>query len=37
MNKQINGQLKDRHWGKAAVRNLSYVQPNMADGDTYKF
>ena len=25
------------HWGKAAVRNLSYVQPNMADGDTGKF
>jgi hypothetical protein len=25
------------HWGKAAVRNLSYVPPNMADGDTGKF
>ena len=24
------------HWGKAAVRNLSYVQPNM-DGDSGKF
>jgi len=25
------------HWGKAAVRNLSYVPPNMADGNTSSF
>ena len=29
--------LLQYHWGEAAVRNLRYVQPNMADGDTGKF
>jgi hypothetical protein len=29
--------INNKHWGKAAVRNLSYIQSNMTDGDTGKF